>query len=63
MSGERDMSISEQVEAIKTEVCDRICKWPEHISYLWLHEEIAEDEDQYEYLQANYCCNCPLTKL
>ena len=65
MSGERrnnpaDMSISEQVEAIKTEVCDKICRWPIHCHELWLADEI---EDRDEYLAEAYCKSCPLTRL
>lgn len=53
-------SISEQVEDIKTEVCDKCCRWPQYCHELWLKEEI---EDREEYLEEAYCKSCPLTRL
>lgn len=65
MSGERrnnpaDMSINEQIEAIKQDVCDKVCRWTIHCHDLYLSDEIENPDD---YLAENYCASCPLTKL
>ena len=64
MNGRRnnvaDMTISEQVAKIKTEVCDKCCRWPQYVHEMWLREEI---EDRDEYLEDAYCKSCPLTRL
>ena len=56
MSG--DMSISEQVEAIKTEVCDRICIFRQQTKLL-----DEEDVEAQERLYIEHCNECPLTRL
>lgn len=50
-------SISEQLEAVKSEMCDKYCKWPEKPipegkteDWLWIDD-------------ASPCINCPLNKL
>ena len=67
MSGERrnnqaDMSISEQIEAIKTEVCDKYCRFPQAVHEMWLRGEI-EHEECADKLATDYCTSCPLTRL
>lgn len=63
MSGERknnpaDMSIMEQIEAIKTEVCDKICIFRQQPKLL--DEEDAEAQER---LYIEHCNECPLTRL
>ena len=54
MSDEKTVSISEQLEDIKADICDHICRY----SAL---EEIGEYE--VDYLVEKYCRDCPLNRL
>lgn len=54
----KDMTVTEQIEVIKDNVCDNICRWREHCL------SIKKDpDDAQEYLEENYCQNCPLGRL
>lgn len=55
-----DMSVIEQIEAIKTEVCDKYCRFPQAVHEMWLKEEI---EDRDGFLEEKYCSSCPLSEL
>ena len=50
-------SITEQLEAVKNEMCDKYCKWPE--------KPIPEGKDADWLCTEDYspCVNCPLNKL
>ena len=48
------MSIQEQIEEIKDEICRDLCKWPD------IYDEDAEG---CELSESEYCQNCPLNKL
>ena len=48
------MSISEQLEDIKTEICEKICRYPEQ----W-----DEEKEGCELSESEYCTNCPLNRL
>lgn len=51
-------SITEQIEEIKEEMCDKYCRYPE------LTKELTENKDEaFELLTHMYCENCPLGKL
>ena len=53
-----DMTVTEQIEAVKTRMCDDYCRYQE------LSLETIEDPDEaFEWLQRNYCQNCPLSEL
>ena len=45
-------TISQQIEDIKTEMCDHYCHYP----YIW-------DEDDGELADSEICANCPLGRL
>ena len=49
-----NMTITEQLDAIKEEVCDKICRYPDMVDNGDLTEELFE-------IQCNY--HCPLRKL
>lgn len=49
-----DMTVSEQVEKIKEEVCEDICKYRNAKEYRGLISQETQDE---------ICSECPLTKL
>lgn len=53
-----DMTITEQLEAVKTRMCDDYCRYQE----LSL-ETIKDPDEAFEWLQRNYCQNCPLSEL
>lgn len=53
-----DMTIREQLEAVKEKVCDGYCRFPE------LALGTNEDPDEaWEWLERTYCQNCPLNEL
>ena len=45
-------TVSQQIEDIKTEMCDHYCKYPG----IW-------DEDDGELADSEICANCPLGRL
>ena len=53
-----DMTITEQLEAIKTRFCDNYCKMPEQ--YLSM---IKDPDEAYELMQNTECLKCPLREL
>lgn len=53
----QDMTISEQVEAIKADICRNYCKYLEKL------ELDLEANEAQETLEEEYCANCPLTRL
>lgn len=53
----QNMTISEQVEAIKAEICKDYCK---HLERLEL--DLEADEAQ-QILEDDYCSDCPLVRL
>lgn len=53
----QNMTISEQIEAIKAEICKDYCK---HLERLEL--DLEADEAQ-QTLEDEYCADCPLTRL
>lgn len=69
MSGERrnnpaEMSISEQIESIKAEICDKYCKWPEEIKkgITVTDNPVSAEEDEAAAMDWT-CSHCPLTRL
>ena len=53
-----DMTISEQFESIKEQMCDKYCKWPE------MSRSAHKDPDEaFEWLMHNHCEHCPLQEL
>lgn len=54
----QDMTITEQIENVKEQICDKYCKFPE------LSEQTIDDPDEaFEWLQHNHCNDCPLNRL
>lgn len=62
------MTVSEIIEQVKTEICDRRCKMP------GIYKIVNEDKDDFygqmygdlvgiELADSDYCQNCPLNKL
>ena len=62
------MTVSEILEEVKTEMCDKRCKMP------GIHRTVNEDKDMFykdiygdligiELADSDYCQNCPLNKL
>lgn len=49
------MSIQEQLEQVKFEICDKYCKYPT--------EEGHEDNPDWLFEEGSPCDNCPLNKL
>lgn len=50
------MSITEQIEEIKSEICDKYCKYP--------NQPIPEGKDEdWLFDDDGPCMNCPLNKL
>ena len=47
------MTIPEQLEEIKTEICDRYCKYPDN----W------DEEKDGELVDSDICRDCPLNRL
>ncbi len=52
------MTISEQMLKIQESMCDKYCKYPELSK-----ETISDPDEAFEWLQHNYCEDCPLQKL
>ncbi len=53
-----EMTITEQFEVIKEQICDEYCRFPE------LSRETHEDpDDAFEWMQHTYCEHCPLMRL
>jgi len=53
-----EMTITEQFEAIKEQMCDNYCRFPA------LSKETIEDENEaFEWLMNEHCSNCPLNRL
>lgn len=55
-----DMTITEQLNQVKTSICDKYCRFPQTVHEMWLKEEI---EDRDEFLEEKYCNSCPLREL
>lgn len=54
----QDMTITEQIGSVKEQICDKYCRFPE------LSEQTIDDPDEaFDWLQHNYCNNCPLNRL
>ena len=52
------MTITEQIENVKEQICDKYCKFPE------LSEQTIDDPDEaFDWLQHNHCNDCPLNRL
>lgn len=53
-----DMTIPEQLEAIKAKMCDSYCRFPE------MALETNEDPDEaWKWLEHTYCNGCPMNEL
>ena len=57
-NNKNDMTISEQLEAIKNRMCDDYCKMPEH--YLSMIKDPDEANDVMIHAE---CIHCPLSEL
>lgn len=57
-TGKNVLSISEQIEQIKTEMCDYYCKYPKEARL-----KFDDGEEAMEWLQKEYCDECPLGRL
>lgn len=54
-------SITEQVDDIKSEVCDSLCKWLERANKT--HFETLEDLEKLQQTMQEICAKCPLRRL
>lgn len=52
------LTISQQFETIKEEMCDYYCKFPKESRL-----KFEDGEDAMEWLQKEYCEDCPLGRL
>ena len=52
MTDTKDRTVTQQIEDIKTEICNHYCHYP----YIW-------DEDDGELADSEICANCPLGRL
>jgi hypothetical protein len=52
------MTVTQQLEKIKEDICDNYCKYPE--KYL---EEIKNPDEAMTEMYERVCENCPLNKL
>lgn len=50
----KDMTVTEQIEAIAEDFCNHYCKYPD----LW-----DEDAEGCELSESEHCQNCPLSEL
>lgn len=55
LSNAKPVSITEQIESIKRDMCDNYCKIPYQYS--------VNEWESIQYSDDNPCCNCPLNKL
>lgn len=53
-----DMTISEQIEAIKDNICEDYCK-----KYEEAFSNIKDADEAFEWLMHNYCEKCPFGRL
>ncbi len=53
-----EMTITEQIEVIKEKMCGGYCKYPDVAK-----EAIGDPDEAQEWLQDNFCNNCPLNEL
>lgn len=51
-------TITEQLESIKEEICDKYCKWPQ----LYL-ESIKDPDDANEIMLEHKCEKCPMQRI
>lgn len=58
-----DMTICEQLEKIKSEMCSSYCMYPELYKVKYLQEEFENEEEAQETMRITVCENCPLVKL
>ena len=49
-----DMTVCEQIEAIKDRICMEYCKWPDRFN---------EEDEGCELADSEHCKNCPLNEL
>jgi len=49
-----DMTISEQLEYVASQICETRCKYPD----LW-----DEEKEGIDLSESDYCVNCPLNQL
>lgn len=54
---------SKNVEEIKSEMCDRYCKYPNYYHELVLRDMIRDDAEANEKMLQDICSECPLTRL
>ena len=47
-------SITEILEEVKNDICNKYCKWP---------EEWDEEKEGIELCESDICANCPLNRL
>lgn len=53
-----DMTVTEQLEHIKEDICDHYCKHMEKVQGTHKHPKY-----DFDYLQVTYCSTCPLNEL
>ena len=53
-----DMTVCEQIEAIKEKICKVYCQFP-----VIGKEAIGDPDEAQEWLKDNFCNNCPLKEL
>ena len=53
-----DMTVSEQLDYIKEQICDDYCKYPEDCRSF-----IKDPDEAWEYLMRTHCATCPLNEL
>jgi len=56
-------TITNQLEDIKSEMCDKYCKYPNYYHELVLRDMIQDDTEAHEKMLQDICPECPLTRL
>ena len=58
-----DMTVIEQIEAIKKSMCDDYCRYPIEYHNRYLRDEFEDEVTANNSMCENVCSKCPLTEL
>lgn len=54
---DKEKTVSEIIEEVKTEICDNYCKYPA------IYDTREDSSENYDEMMEKICANCPLDRL
>lgn len=57
MMKDKEKTVSEIIEEVKTEICDNYCKYPA------IYDTREDSSENYDEMMEKICANCPLDRL